>query len=120
MPHQILVVEDSTMVSGGLRILLEAHGYEVAVAATAADAIAWKSERPADLMLLDLTLPDGDGLEVIGGLQARGVRPSVIFALTGHADSATEKRCLEAGCDGVLIKPVPIQDLIRIVSEKVA
>jgi len=71
-------------------------------------------------MLLDIGLPDGDGLAVIGALAARGLRPVITYAMTGHSDAATHERCMAAGCDGVLIKPVPVQQLLRIVSEAVA
>jgi len=120
MAVRILLVEDSVMISGALRTLLEASGYFVTVAATASDAIGLDAVQPHDVMLLDLTLPDGDGLTVIAGLTARGLRPLSTFAMTGHGDGATRQRCIDAGCDAVLIKPVPVQELLRVISERVA
>jgi DNA-binding response OmpR family regulator len=64
-------------------------------------------------MLLDLTLPDGDGLQVLGQLAARGATPRVTAALTGSEDSATARRCREAGCHEVLIKPVATRELLK-------
>jgi|SRR5688572_10670507 len=120
MTGRVLLVEDSAMISGALRLLLESTGFEVTVAATAAEAAAWPEAEPADVMLLDLGLPDGDGLGVIESLAARGVRPHTTYAMTGYEDRETHDRCMAAGCAGVLIKPVPVQQLLRIVSEAAA
>ena len=108
------------MINGALRLLLEAAGFEVTLATTAAEAMAWPHDVRADVMLLDLGLPDADGLSVVTALDARGVKPAAVYAMTGHSDAATRERCLAAGCDEVLIKPVPVQQLLRIVSEAVA
>ncbi len=120
MKSRILLVEDSPMISGALKMLLEAGGFDVTLAATAAEAAAWAGSSPPAVMLLDVGLPDGDGLDVIGALASRGLRPTVTYAMTGHSDEVTRARCISAGCDDVLIKPVPVQLLLRIVSEAVA
>ncbi|HEX5577334.1 MAG TPA: response regulator [Gemmatimonadaceae bacterium] len=120
MKRRVLLVEDSAMISGALRMLLEAGGFDVTIAATAAEAAAWDGAEGPDVMLLDVGLPDGDGLLVIEKLDARGVRPAVTYAMTGHSDAATRERCIAAGCEDVLIKPVPVQQLLRIVTEAVA
>ncbi len=99
-------------------MLLEAKGYGVDVAATAAEAVAIDVTEPHDLMLLDLTLPDADGLSVIEGLAVRTVRPKFIVAMTGHADQATRTRCIAAGCNDVLIKPVPVRELLSLVASR--
>ena len=119
MSGHVLLVEDSPMINGALKLLLESAGFAVTVATTAAEAAAWSEPMPADVMLLDLNLPDADGLTVIGALEARGVKPVTTFAMTGHGDAPTRERCLAAGCDDVLLKPVPVQTLLRIVSEAV-
>ena len=120
MKSRILLVEDSSMISGALKMLLEAGGFDVTLAATAAEASAWTGSTAPDVMLLDVGLPDGDGLDVIAALDARGLKPAVTYAMTGHSDEETRARCIAAGCDDVLIKPVPVQLLLRIVSEAVA
>lgn len=117
---RVLLVEDSAMISGALRVLLEAGGFDVTVASTAAEASAWSGADSPDVMLLDIGLADADGLTVIQALDARGLKPVVTYAMTGHGDSATHDRCIAAGCDGVLLKPVPVRLLLRIVSEAVA
>ena len=69
--------------------------------------------------VLDLTLPDGDGLSVLDDLKARNAKPSVTLAMTGHDDDITHARCMAAGCTDVLLKPVPINDLLRMIGEQV-
>ncbi len=120
MKPTVLLVVDSPLISGALQMLLEASGFEVTIAATAEDASNWSGPGGPSVMLLDIGLPDGDGLRVIGALADRGLRPGATYAMTGHSDAATRERCIAAGCDDVLIKPVPVQSLLRIVSEAVA
>lgn len=120
MSARVLLVEDSPMISGALKLLLEAGGFQVTVAASATEAVSWPEAEPPDIMLLDIGLPDGDGLSVIGELALRGLKPLSTWAMTGHADIETHTRCIAAGCAGVLIKPVPAQQLLQIVSEAAA
>jgi DNA-binding response OmpR family regulator len=122
LPH-VLVVEDSELVSSALRILLESTGRRVTIAGSvraADDAIAAAAaagEPPIALALLDLTLADGDGLDVLARARARGAVPRVAVAMTGHDDDATRERCLAAGCTEVLVKPVPTRVLLARVDE---
>jgi len=71
-------------------------------------------------MLLDLSLPDGNGLEVLEALRARGVPPRATLAMTGHDDTKTRRTCLDAGCADVLLKPLPIGDLLRHIQRHLA
>lgn len=113
MPAQahVLVVEDNEHVTSALRILLEAADHRVSTAGSVAEALAVAQSDPAALVLLDLTLPDGDGLSLVPALRAAGAGP--IVALTGHDDSETRERCLSSGCVDVLVKPVPARDLVK-------
>jgi DNA-binding response OmpR family regulator len=108
--HQahVLVVEDSELVVSAMRILLDAAGYRVTSTGSIAETLALSD--PADLVLLDLTLPDGDGLSLIPPLKAAGSHN--IVALTGHDDHVTRTRALAAGCVDVLVKPVPARELV--------
>lgn len=64
-------------------------------------------------MLLDLTLPDGDGFAVLRGVgEMDGARP-VVVVFTGHDDPALAERCRALGCRDVLVKPVPPRELLR-------
>lgn len=113
---RVLVVEDHALVSEAMTILLEAGGNSVRCADSVAAGVACGLGWPADLMLLDLTLPDGSGLEVIGRLREAGALPPVVVALTGHDDPQTLARCRAAGCHDVLLKPVPARELLRLVA----
>lgn len=115
-PH-ILIVDDSADVTGALRVLFEETGNDVSVANTIRDAVAVADTRAVDVMLLDLTLPDGDGLSVLAAMRARDTEPRVTAALTGHAEPEVAARCTAAGCQAVLVKPVPIAELLRRVRE---
>ena len=68
---------------------------------------------PVDVMLLDLTLPDGDGLAALTTMRARAIEPRVTAALTGRAEPEIAARCTAAGCRAVLVKPVPIAELLH-------
>ena len=113
----MLLVDDSEHVTGALRVLLEATGREVAVATTVADALRACRDAPPDLVLLDLTLPDGDGLELLRALRAAGAEPPPTAALTGHDDPETVRRCADAGCLATLVKPVPMRELLARLDE---
>ncbi len=110
MTEHVLLVEDSELVTDALRLLLESAGYRVSVARTVAETLGVAAADPAGLALLDLTLPDGDGLSLVAPLLAAGCRR--VVALTGHDDPATRERCVAAGCVDVLVKPVPARELV--------
>jgi CheY-like chemotaxis protein len=110
---RVLLVEDSALVVDALSVLLDVAGYAVLAAGSVAAAVDAVRAGGVDALLLDLTLPDGDGLEVLARLGADGTRPPPTIALTGHDDAATAARCLEAGCAAVLTKPVSSAALLR-------
>jgi len=120
VPYHILIVEDSPLVSEAFGILFSEAGYDVDSAATVAEAIERGTSAAVDLMILDLTLPDGDGLEVLDALRKNGSLPRATVAMTGRNDSESRRKCMEAGCAEVLLKPVPIKDLLRHVERLLA
>ena len=120
MPSRILIVEDSPLVTDAFSILFRESGYDVDIAATVAQAVEVATNRPADLILLDISLPDGDGLEVLEQLRERNALPKATLAMTGHGDSLSRKKCLDAGCAEVLLKPVAISELLRRIEHHLA
>jgi CheY-like chemotaxis protein len=116
----VLIVEDNELVTGALRILFEETGRRVTVAHSVADAVQAGASDPPDLLLLDLALPDGDGLEVARSLAKRGVQPKATVALTGRDDPASRQRCADAGCTEVMLKPVPTLELLAKAKEWLA
>jgi DNA-binding response OmpR family regulator len=111
--EHVLIVEDNALVVGALRLLLEEHGFRVSAASSVGDAIPLALGDRPDALLLDLSLPDGDGLGVLARLRAERAQPRVTVALTGHDDAATRDRCLRAGCREVLVKPMSARALPR-------
>lgn len=116
-PAEVLVVEDNPLAADALRLLLETAGHRVRVAGTAAATIRACAERPVDLMLLDVTLPDGSGLDALLAAAAEGTAPRITVALTGHDDRAMTERCRQAGCAAVLLKPIQPRELLGRVAE---
>ena len=112
LPH-VLVAEDNTLVADAMRLLFEETGHRVTTAGRIADIVRAASEDPVDLLLLDLGLADGDGLEVLEQLRAREALPRVSVALTGRDEPEVIERCRAAGCREVLLKPVPVGELLR-------
>ena len=108
-----MIVEDSDLVTSAMRILFEETGRRVTVAHSVREAIAAGRKDPPDLLLLDLSLPDGDGLEVARTLATSGAAPRATVAITGRDDPESLKRCSDAGVTAVMVKPVPARELLK-------
>jgi two-component system KDP operon response regulator KdpE len=106
----VLVVDDEPQILRALRINLRVREYEVHVAATGAEALTMASRYPPDLVILDLGLPDLDGVEVIQGL--RGWTKAPIIVLSGRADSTDKVEALDAGADDYITKPFGVEELL--------
>jgi two-component system KDP operon response regulator KdpE len=106
----VLVVDDEPQILRALRINLRVRDYEVHVAATGAEALEVAGRYPPDLVILDLGLPDLDGVEVIEGL--RGWTKAPIIVLSGRADSIDKVEALDAGADDYVTKPFGVEELL--------
>ncbi len=107
---RVLVVDDEPQILRALRINLRVRDYDVHVAATGAEALEVASRYPPDLVILDLGLPDLDGVEVIQGL--RGWTKAPIIVLSGRADSIDKVEALDAGADDYITKPFGVEELL--------
>jgi two-component system, OmpR family, KDP operon response regulator KdpE len=107
---RILVVDDEPQILRALRINLHARGYQVDVAADGATALRIAAATQPDLVILDLGLPDLDGVEVIRGL--RGWTTIPIIVLSGRAGSGDKVAALDAGADDYVTKPFGIDELL--------
>jgi CheY-like chemotaxis protein len=113
----VLVVEDSALVIGALRVLLEETGHRVSAATSVAEAVASARADTPDVILLDITLDREDGLGVLRALALSGELPRVAVAVTGHDEPSVRERCLNAGCRAVLVKPInatKLPEMIRL------
>lgn len=106
----ILVVEDEQEIRRFLRVSLGNHGYDVMEAASGRDALRRAAERPPDLVLLDLGLPDLDGLEVIRQLRQWSATPIVVVSARGR--EAEKVSALDCGADDYLTKPFGVGELV--------
>ena len=113
----MLVVDDNALVTDALGVLLDLSGYRVRIADSVAGALQAAREEMPDAALVDITLQDGDGLEIVRALAASDHPPRAIAALTGHDDPETEARCVEAGCRAVLVKPILPRQLVASLRE---
>ena len=117
----VLLVEDNETIRHAFRILLEDSGYGVAEAASGQEALALAAATPPSVVLLDLGLPDINGLDVTRRLRAaEPTRAIPVIALTGRALETDEQACLEAGCTAYLSKPVDSAALLRKIGDVTA
>ncbi|WP_433393184.1 response regulator [Micromonospora sp. KLBMP9576] len=118
---RILVVDDEPQILRALRINLRARGYDVDLAATGAAALRAAAGHSPDLVVLDLGLPDLDGIDVIRGLRGWSAVP--IIVLSGRAGSEDKVAALDAGADDYVTKPFGVDELlarIRAVTRRLA
>jgi two-component system, cell cycle response regulator DivK len=113
---QILVVEDNEKNMKLFRDVLLATGYRTLEATTGTEAVDLAAEHSPDLVLMDIQLPDIDGVEALGRLRADSRTASVpVLALTAQAMQGDRERFLAAGFDGYLSKPVNIAEFVATV-----
>jgi two-component system KDP operon response regulator KdpE len=107
---RLLVVDDEPTLLRGLRVNLEARGYEVDLASDGTEALSAASARPPDVVILDLGLPDMDGVDVIAGLRAWGSMPIVV--LSAREQEPDKIAALDAGADDYVTKPFGMGELL--------
>jgi two-component system KDP operon response regulator KdpE len=108
--HRILVVDDERAIRRLLHTSLTAEGYEAVEAETGAQALAMAAREKPDAMLLDLGLPDQDGLDVLRQLREWSKVPVVV--VTVRADEAEKVAALDAGADDYVTKPFGMRELM--------
>lgn len=106
----ILIVEDEPQMLRFLRASLSTHGYRLIETTTAADGLAQAAARSPDVILLDLGLPDMDGLEVVRRL--RGWSHTPIIVLSARGQDEDKINALDAGADDYLTKPFSVGELL--------
>jgi two-component system cell cycle response regulator DivK len=113
----VLVVEDNDKNMKLLRDVLQAKGYRTLEAPTGTRAVELALEHAPDLVLMDVRLPDLDGVEALRRLRADERTVFIpVLALTAQAMQGDRERFLAAGFDGYVSKPIDIVELIRIVA----
>lgn len=107
---KILIVEDELSIARFISSILRAHGYDPIQAHTAAEANSMISSRCPDLILLDLGLPDGDGLEILKNLRTWSSIPVVVVSARTHERDKVQ--ALDMGADDYLTKPFGTDELL--------
>jgi two-component system KDP operon response regulator KdpE len=107
---KILVVDDEPQIVRALTITLKARAYEVVIAVSGRQALAVAAQSSPDLVLLDLGLPDLDGVDVIRGLRSWSKVP--IIVLSGRHQGTSKVDALDAGADDYVTKPFNIDELL--------
>lgn len=107
---RILVVDDDSVLQRTLRINFRARGHEVVLAGSGEEALAAFAEEPPDLVILDLGLPDLDGVEVLRRLRRRSAIPVIVLSARQQADDKVE--ALDEGADDYVSKPFSIDELM--------
>jgi CheY-like chemotaxis protein len=113
-PLNILLAEDSLVNQKLAVALLESHGHRVTVVSTGREAVAAVGTQPFDVVLMDVQMPEMDGLVATAAIRAReslngGHIP--VVAMTAHALKGDRERCLEAGMDDYIAKPIHAKEL---------
>lgn len=117
----ILVVDDHELNLKLAREILTARGYVVVVAACGEEAVKVARDRPFALVLLDMQLPDIDGLEVLARLRSQPETKDLpIVALTAQAMAGDRERFLAAGCTGYIQKPISLRTFSQEVEQYLA
>ena len=109
-PPSILLIEDEPQMLRFLRTSLGSHGYRVMESMTAADGLAQAATRTPDVILLDLGLPDRDGLEVMRHLREWTRTPVIVISARGRDEDKIE--ALDLGADDYLTKPFSLGELL--------
>ncbi|MET7767625.1 response regulator [Nocardia sp. NPDC005366] len=107
---KVLVVDDEPQIVRALRINLSVRGYEVITANNGAAALRAAADRHPDVVILDLGLPDMDGIEVLAGL--RGWTEVPVIVLSARTDSTDKVEALDAGADDYVTKPFGMDELL--------
>ncbi len=109
---RVLLVEDHPVSRAVVTQMLEGLGAQVSAVDTGRDALAHASSTPFDVALVDLHLPDMDGLRVVRALRASALPPNVVV-FTADERPGLKEACREAGANGVLLKPASSEELAR-------
>jgi two-component system, OmpR family, KDP operon response regulator KdpE len=110
MSRRVLVCDDEMQIRRALRVVLKDAGFEVVETADAKEALDAASVKPPDAAIIDLILPDGDGVEVTRTIRSWSEMPILVLSAVGEEEQKV--RALEAGADDYVTKPFGPKELI--------
>jgi two-component system, OmpR family, KDP operon response regulator KdpE len=109
-PTRVLVVDDESQIVRALKVVLREAGFEAVPAETASQALDLAALRPPEAAIVDLVLPDGDGVEVTRRLREWSEMPILVLSALGEEEQKV--RALEAGADDYITKPFGARELV--------
>jgi CheY-like chemotaxis protein len=118
-PRSILIAEDNVVNQMLVTALLKARGHVVAVANNGREALSMLEGQSFDLILMDIQMPEMDGFQATQEIRRREHRSGEhipIAAMTAHAMTGDRERCLQAGMDGYISKPISVQELLALIA----
>ncbi|HEY6777737.1 MAG TPA: response regulator transcription factor [Thermoleophilaceae bacterium] len=108
--RRVLVVDDERQLLRAMRVILREAGFEVSTAGSVQEALDALAVRPPDAAILDLILPDGNGVDICRSIREWSEMPIIVLSAVG--DEAEKVRALEAGADDYVTKPFGTEELI--------
>jgi two-component system, OmpR family, KDP operon response regulator KdpE len=109
-PPRVLVVDDEPQIVRALKVVLREAGFETVPAETASQALDLAAVRPPDAAIVDLVLPDGDGVDVTRSLREWSEMPILVLSAVGEEEQKV--RALDAGADDYITKPFGARELV--------
>jgi CheY-like chemotaxis protein len=116
LPMRVLLAEDEIEVRSSMVEALEGQGYDVVTAATVPEALAALRAERFDLVITDLLMPEGDGMELVAAAARLPSRPPVLV-ITGKASESLEHQLWAAGASRWMAKPFGLAELLSAVAE---
>lgn len=114
----ILYIEDNPLNIRLVRKILVSAGYQVLEAVSGIDGVKLAAQQPPDLILMDINLPDIDGIEATARIKALPHLSQIpVVALTANSMHGDRERFLAAGCDGYVAKPVARNELLMVIQQ---
>ena len=107
---RVLIVEDDKSIRNFLRTVLEANNFDVITAVTGAEAYSMATSQCPDLVILDLGLPDMDGMKILKGIREWSAMPILVVSARSHERDKVE--ALDAGADDYITKPFGTSELL--------
>lgn len=110
---RILLIDDDVFIVRLLNLLLTKAGYQIISATNGKDAIGILTEQQVDLVVLDLMMPEMDGMDFLNWLRREAKATMPIVILTALVSADTEQQVMDAGATALLYKPIKVPDLLE-------
>jgi CheY-like chemotaxis protein len=119
VPYTILYIEDNVSNIVVVQRVIDSMGYQLLVAKTGQTGLELTANEKPDMILLDISLPDIDGLDIARQLRATPEQAHLpIIAVTASAMVGDRERCLDAGCNDYISKPFQVQTLVEVIKRR--